>query len=588
MSIAGVLTRFGKGAVGPSPDLDRILALPRRVPPNPDALVGLMTSQLRRENTACKCDPERGCIAQLLPVQAWALLELQLYRRLFGPIGVGHGKTGIDVLAAMVTPGVRTAVLLLPASLRDQFLEKDFPAWSEHFHTPNLAGGRWFTPGRPVLHVMGYEELGRENRRAWLTSLQPDLVIGDECHRLKNPDAGCTIRVDRLFERYPETMGAFMSGTITRDSIKDFAHILRWAYKREAPVPLHLTELDRWAEALDASDWPAPAGELSRLGGANARDGFRTRLHVCPGTVVSGDVDSCEASLVVYKRSPTIPDPVREALRQVREWERPDGDPLDDLARRAACSREVAQGFYYTWRFPRGEPVPVIEEWLRRRKAWAREQRDILADRVEHLDTPYLVQQAAERCLQGVPATADAPVVDTMHWSRWRDYRDRVQPETGCPVWVDDFLVRDAAEWGDEAPGVVWYDSTAFGEALHAMTGWPMYPGGTSPELVERGDRTVICAIDAHGTGKNLQMFSRALVVGPLDEQLVGRHHRKGQRADQVEFTIYTHTDGLRAWWDSAIRRRDYREGAVVRAPGKLSRAVVVEAPTARVGRKKQ
>ena len=51
----------------------------------------------------------------------------------------------------------------------------------------------------------------------------------------------------------------------------------------------------------------------------------------------------------------------------------------------------------------------------------------------------------------------------------------------------------------------------------------------------------------AHGIGKNLVQWSNANVLtwqsdGQAVEQLLGRHHRPGQDADEVYFNVYTHT----------------------------------------------
>jgi hypothetical protein len=53
-----------------------------------------------------------------------------------------------------------------------------------------------------------------------------------------------------------------------------------------------------------------------------------------------------------------------------------------------------------------------------------------------------------------------------------------------------------------------------------------------------------VASIQAHGTGRNLQMFSRNLVVscpsaGADWEQLLGRTHRQGQQADEVEYDFF-------------------------------------------------
>jgi hypothetical protein len=62
-----------------------------------------------------------------------------------GPIGVGHGKTLLDLLTPMVVP-CRVAVLLLPSKLKKQLLESDWHFYGQHWKLPNLAGSRWQHP----------------------------------------------------------------------------------------------------------------------------------------------------------------------------------------------------------------------------------------------------------------------------------------------------------------------------------------------------------------------------------------------------------------------------------------------------------
>jgi hypothetical protein len=68
-----------------------------------------------------------------------------------------------------------------------------------------------------------------------------------------------------------------------------------------------------------------------------------------------------------------------------------------------------------------------------------------------------------------------------------------------------------------------------------------------------------------HGKGKNLQAWNRQLVIEPpasgtVWEQLLGRTHRQGQRADDVIAVVYQHTDRVRAAVDRATAQARYIE----------------------------
>lgn len=73
---------------------------------------------------------------------------------------------------------------------------------------------------------------------------------------------------------------------------------------------------------------------------------------------------------------------------------------------------------------------------------------------------------------------------------------------------------------------------------------------GLSIIIRENGKRSIVASLRAHGTGKNLTAFSRMLFVNPPAdgaawEQAIGRCHRQGQLADEVEVELYQHTDEL-------------------------------------------
>ncbi|NOK09602.1 hypothetical protein [Corallococcus exercitus] len=73
---------------------------------------------------------------------------------------------------------------------------------------------------------------------------------------------------------------------------------------------------------------------------------------------------------------------------------------------------------------------------------------------------------------------------------------------------------------------------------------------GLSTIIHRNCKRSIVASLRAHGTGKNLTAFSRMLFVNtPADgaawEQAIGRCHRQGQLADEVEVELYQHTAEL-------------------------------------------
>ena len=314
------------------------------------------------------------------------------------------------------------------------------------------------------------------------------------------------------------------------------------------------------------------------------------------GVVSSGDTASCQASLVISERTlkVEVPAPVQVALDQLEEsWQRPDGEELVDALTKARCARELSCGFYYRWRWPRGEPVAVIERWLEARKNWHKELREKLKKGGAHMDSPLLVTKAAirweegythvERDRDGVelrrfrvePRTRGGPLPtwQSEFWSQWRDVRETAKPETEA-VWLSDFLVEDSLAWLQEGPGLLWYEFDGLARrllerqrlggagALHAGPG----AEGNSRVLRLTGKEAVIASIRAHGTGKNLQQFARNIVANPPSdgatwEQLIGRTHRQGQQADEVTVEVYRHTEAFKSAVEKARDLSDYIEG---------------------------
>lgn len=563
-----------------SADLDRIAALPRRAPTELNstraaALVELMQTRLakqpRREHI---CD--RNCIKTLKPIQALALFEARLAGGVLGLIGVGSGKTLLNLLVAMVFDDVRTVALLVPPGLVAQ-LFRDYNNAREHFKCPSLVMGNdprgVIVVGAPIVHIVPYSRLSRHNFTAQLEALAPDLIIADEGHNLRHKDTAKTSRVLRYLGDHKTTRFCVWSGTLGGKSLKDFAHLAAHALGDGSPLPLHYNALEEWALAIDPSDWPAPRGALAVFcnDGENVQRAFHRRLIDTRG-VVATKAGAIDASLYIAERvPPPMPDKLRGMLDDLRaSWTRPDGEELIDILSAARSARELAMGFYYRWIFPHGEPADLIDRWFEVRKAWHKELREKLKRRREHLDSPLLLANAAQRALDGY--AGDLPVWHSEHYAAWKAIRDKVQHETQA-VWVDDYLARDAASWATQNKGVVWYAHKAFGERVAEIAGLPLHGGGIGAEariLAERGNRSIIASIQSHGTGRDglQKLFNQQLIANPPSsadafEQLLGRLHRIGQASDDVTSFVYRHTDELADAIDSALKQARFVEDAM-------------------------
>lgn len=543
---------FGSQFVFRTPEIKRIAALPRRVWSEESAatLAEMLTRELKTP----------GGTMKLRPVQAVALYEAVECGGLFGPIRVGGGKTLLTLLLPLALEA-KNPVLLLPAAL----VEK---TWRD---SRDLAKD-WRLPTN--VQIISYEMLGLVQSAQKLEYIRPDLIVADECHYLKNHRAGRTRRVTRYMRTHPETRFVGVSGTVMKGSLKDFAHLLRWALKDKAPIPVTDEEVTTWAEALDEKVNPLgrrnPA-VLFDLGpsveGADAmtraRRVFQSRLLETRGVVASPRNDGVTCSLRVsaleYQPAAVTEQHIGNMRHGVTDghggysvlpWSTPDGWTFSQAIEFRMYLRQLALGFHSVW-----EPRPPLE-WSAARRDWAVFVRETLS-RSRTLDTELQVANAV-----------DAGRLSTDTLGAWRAVRDsfKIQPKD---VWHDDTALKACAAWMERERGIVWCEHVFFARKLAAMTGATYYGAngvddvGNSITLVKAG-KAIVASVQANATGRNLQMFSRNLVTscppGPSTmEQLIGRTHRDGQEADEVTVDILL---GCREHHDAFERALDGAKAA--------------------------
>ncbi len=636
-----------------SSDLSRVLALPRRAPldlrsPRAEALAEMITARYARTDVprvapgdpraclcgcgfACGCakiDPKiatvnpktgrtrRRCFTKLKPAQAWTLYEIGIVGGVIAHLPVGTGKGALDILAALALhefdPSIGTCLALVPSSLIQQ-LYRDARLIAEHMLVPKIVihgiDKRIEPPRSSVLvHVLGYPRLSLPTASDWIRNLNPDAIISDECDKLKSPDAAGVSRVMRHYhERGDARPVRFCgwTGSLTDSSITEFGHLSFLALRERSPVPLDRNTMSEWARAIDATDNPAPPGELRRLcdeerededpgSTAGVRAAFGRRLAETTGFVISTE-SSIEVDLTVEERpAPPLPAIIQEALRKCRvDKVRPDtliGDDMDEELTEASevakVCRELASGIFYRWRFPLIGGVPqrivTIKEWKEARRDWHRELRAFLTKREEWLDSPHLCELAAQRYHGDRPKRDDRPEWASLTWPRWRDVKALVKYEVqGCRV--SDYLAVDAANWALADLGIVWYGMVEFGQWVAELSGLPLHGGGPEAEarLIggeykgktyrgEVGDRSIVASIKSHGRGRDgLQaLFSRMLIAQPPSsatqfEQVLGRLERDGQQAPEVRADYYAHTPELAATIETAVLRAEYVQGTI-------------------------
>lgn len=540
-------------AVKDSHEFRRIAALPRRTIDlaTAEACAAELTPLLRRP----------GSRAELRPWQGLCLWELMSAGGLVAWLPVGQGKTLISLLAALVMRAKRP-ILCLPAGLREKTLA-DFAALAREWRLPD-----------PPPVIVPYESLTQVGNVDYLDQIQPDMIIRDESHRTRNLERSAAKRIDRYVRKHkPINVG--MTGSPGRLSILDYAHDLIWCLDDGAPVPLVKGEREMWAAALDERDPrmgdrpdPGPLGpDLD-----SAREWYRQRLVSTPGVVVV-DEDSCDQPLTI--RTVYAPeDPALDAAfeRFRKTWTTPDDWPMSDAFSVFRHAAELGTGMYLRW-----DPRPP-EWWATPRKVFCGFVRDRIRETARArrpLDTELAVRQAHP----------DAPEV-----TEWMAVRDGHGPNgeppfrpNSVPVWVSGSVVRAALEWlrSSPLPGLVWCGNTAFGEVLAQQAGLRYYGpegralDGTSIMHIPGADNrdrdgrvgcgaacSAVLSVAANMQGRNLQGWSRALVINPPQsgmylEQVIGRTHRSDQTRPVTIDVLVTSGDVADAF-DAAWREATF------------------------------
>jgi hypothetical protein len=491
---------------------------------------------------------------RLRPVQAQALFEAHDYQGLFGPIRVSGGKTLISLLAPIVLEAQRP-MLIVPAALIEK-TRTEARKLAQHWKLPTF------------LHIVSYQALGRVSGASVLEDKNPDLIVCDEAHKMKNKRAAVTKRVARFMHGHPTTKMVILTGTISKRSLHDFAHLLAWSLKLRTPLPRHYNELEAWALAIDerpnAIVPPLHPGAILKLATEEdtgdstrrARTAVRRRINDTPG-VVTASGEGCNVSLRVQGHVVPMAPSTHEAFDRLRDrWETPDGWPLSDGFAIWRHARELALGFYYRW-----QPRPA-DEWLEARKAWSAFCRKVLKDNRRNLDSEM---QVALACKENPAWYGDE------EYKKWIAIRDTFKPNT-VAVPFDDSVLNFCRHWATKnGGGLIWCEHIDFARRLSASTGLPYFAGEcldarSGCSIEDYDGKCAILSIEANREGRNLQRFSQNLVVSPPQQgdrwqQLLARTHRDGQDADEVICDVVIscaeHADAMRIALSDAQYQED-------------------------------
>lgn len=535
------------------------------------------TAERARRSSAFDLDALKrpDCGLELFPVQREALDACATHGGLYAPIPVGNGKSFIALMAGTVM-GAKISLVFTKAKVVGQ-LRRQFDALREHY---TLA---------PV-RVASYAALSGKSGETLFDSLlerwapEEIVVVCDEAHAIADQKSARTRRVIRLAQAAPGIRWVMLSGTMLRKSVKDAAHLAELALREGSPYPAagvfgtrDRAELEQLAAVLDVRSEPSHGDfrsfAIQRLTKGAALTGTveakkaRVRelaglaLEKTPG-VVKGEPGDVGASLVVVPVDLETPAEIEDALKTLRSaGKMPDGEIAEDPTTQHAKGRQLSAGFYYVFDWPDGV---VDHDWLDARSDWhACVRREIENHGERGYDSALLV---SERVQREIDAGKRRRAVHSA-WIRWKVEKLKPEPPRRTVV-LDRYLAEDVVAFARKLkrPVVIWYESNGFGELLKSVA--PELPLYDANSVIPENPAH-LCAAKwlCHGTGRNLQAWDTAIIVEPPSaghqwEQLLGRHHRTGQTADEVTYYVYQHTRPFKRALESAENKERFAAAA--------------------------
>lgn len=456
---------------------------------------------------------------------------------LFCGLDPGAGKTYV---CAIVAARCRRPLVCAPASVIPQ-TRKMFEALGVETYEAKAARSG-LRAGQGVAFA-SYTWLQQANQAEFFQQLCPSDILCDEFHLIRSLSTNSAgKRLNRyLVDDWSVRVGVF-TGSPWGTKLEDMAHGLRFALRRNAPVPPTRDGVAMLSERLDRD----PA----------ARAEWLARLQATPGVFLDSDGAGAYAGRVelrVLRREPalTLPD----------TWALPDGWLLGSASEAAQAARNLAWGFYRT-RDPR--PTPAF---LEARRAWA-----------------AVVRRVTERGAADTESQVRALRPD--EWAAYAAVADAQPPYLEEAVWVD----REPVDWVDRLHDrechkntIIWANSIELQRevARHLACPWH-HEKGLDADGVLLTDATapvVVASMRACSVGLNPQKhFHHNIILEPqadqeLTKQLIARTARQGQPRDVVTVDLVVNCPQA----EFALRQSIERARVAYEATGKKNPLLQLE-----------
>jgi len=521
-----------------------------------------------------------------------------MYGGLLGSVGVGWGKTFISFKTADLAyeKGKRKIMLLVPANCVGKTAH-EIPELMEEtsLNLPiHILGGAAKAKRTKLskedkgLFILSYSQLSLKDTSEILKNISPEVIIADECHKLKKVDSSCTLRIQRYMDEFPNTEFCGMSGTMTDKTLYDYAHLSRWANGKNSPLPDNGHELDQWCDVLATTfsehvmgatfkpliNWARanyPNETFLNNEVASLRRAYKYRFNTAPGNVSSGDAE-VNVSLMIQNnevKNPNKYEGYSELLQHMQNIEdymmNPAGEEIEYALHKFKYMYELTSGFFLELYWQDEDVVSrhlkITEreayERLERSKEhleacqlyWAQQRKWLEEHAQEGLDMPSLLEDAMlehqaryvgnelyskfaymkSKEFDGLIERAERShrVCDYKVQEAVNFYKPLNKLNKGCLFWVHHHeMGRWLCEAFKEADiPYVYADASKKGEL----------------QILNKDNKhlPIIASTASHGTGKNLQHFSENYFVqfsrsATTMEQAIGRTHRQGQKVDQL------------------------------------------------------